>query len=493
MKVITTIGISILTQNFAASTYSNSANELLDQWNNNRVQEEIDHFREENTLSNRIFNKNAQEVCAEIHTLYEIAKENPNQTLEVYLLTTDTVTAAIAAELIIAWLNFKKNDDDKTAQRIQIANADFFKTNAELKQMREQRSIYQSAYPDAFILPIPDLQVKNPGAFHANGFSNLLTAIKAIAGADKPILNISGGYKAVIPTLTIMGQLYGYPLRYTHQDNKEGQLIGIEKLPIAFDYSIFEDNYVAFELIKPDKLPHNLPTHEEFKSNLVEEADFDLIDKSGLIMEIMTEPTQTKRIGLSALGKLLFNTYHDEMRDNELDIGNLIGKVMELKVFQFFRDKFPNHNVLLEKAIGQAPDGQAYDADVWVENDELVLAIEVKPEGVKILRTGDNIQTKCEQGAFNASVEYATNTKKQLKCIVAMYHHRQPNRFQEAAFQQLKQMNIPACAHLVWLWVKPPENYKHNVNWKITNDRVKQYDFNQNNWTPFDIHRILAD
>ncbi|HRI29195.1 MAG TPA: hypothetical protein PK715_14150, partial [Chitinophagales bacterium] len=264
MKVITTVGISILTQNYQGQ-FPNSKDALLSDWDNERIQPEIERFRNQDNQSNQLFPKTDQEVCAEIHTLYEIAKEKPAETLQVYLLATDTVTAVIACELIIAWLNFKKEDGDETAKRIQIAAA---VNTGELGTIWQQRSIYQSAYPDAFILPIPDLQVKDPQKFQTTGFSNLLTAINAIAGTDKPLLNISGGYKATIPILTIMGQIYDYPLRYTHQDNKEGQIIGLEKLPVAFDYSIFEDNYLAFELLKPEKALYNLPTPEVFKDNL---------------------------------------------------------------------------------------------------------------------------------------------------------------------------------------------------------------------------------
>lgn len=487
MKVITTVGISILTQNYQGQ-FPNSKDALLSDWANERIQPEIERFRNQDNQSNQLFPKTDQEVCAEIHTLYEIAKEKPTETLQVYLLATDTVTAVLACELIIAWLNFKKEDGDETAKRIQIAAA---VNTGELDKMRQQRSIYQSAYPDAFILPIPDLQVNDPRQFQTTGFSNLLTAINAIAGKDNPLLNISGGYKATIPILTIMGQIYGYPLRYTHQDNKEGQIIGLEKLPVAFDYSIFEDNYLAFELLNPDRALYNLPTPEVFKDNLAEQADFESINNSGLIIEIETGSENTKRISLSALGKLLFAAYHNNIRSNDIDIGNLVGKVMELKVFQFFANKLPDKTIL-EKPIGISPQGDAYDADVWVENDQFILSIEVKPEKIKILRGADSIRYKCEQGAFKASVTYANERQRAIKCIVAMYHHRQPNRFQEAAFKELKQMNIPSCNHLAWLWVKPPENYKHNVNWKISEDKIKQYDFDTGQWKKFDLKTLTS-
>ncbi|OWY21393.1 hypothetical protein C7N43_06830 [Sphingobacteriales bacterium UPWRP_1] len=305
MKVITTVGISILTQNYQGQ-FANSKDALLSDWDNERVQGEIDKFRNEDNQTNQLFPKTAQEVCAEIHTLYEIAKQNPTETLQVYLLATDTVTSVIACELMIAWLNFNKEDGDETSQRIQIAAA---VSTGELGVMRQQRSIYQSAYPDAFILPIPDLQVKNPNAFQTTGFSNLLTAINAIAGTDKPILNISGGYKATIPILTIMGQIYGYPLRYTHEDSKEGQIIGLEKLPVAFDAEQIER---IFPLLDEDVLPNIDP------ALLNEAANF------GLLM-----PDRKKR---SPLGTLFFNYVNNFAPQGKPALGVFV----EYKLLEYF-------------------------------------------------------------------------------------------------------------------------------------------------------------
>lgn len=305
MKVITTVGISILTQNYQGQ-FPNSKDALLSDWANERIQPEIERFRNQDNQSNQLFPKTDQEVCAEIHTLYEIAKQKPAETLQVYLLATDTVTAVLACELIIAWLNFKKEDGDETAKRIQIAAA---VNTGELDKMRQQRSIYQSAYPDAFILPIPDLQVNDPRQFQTTGFSNLLTAINAIAGKDNPLLNISGGYKATIPILTIMGQIYGYPLRYTHQDNKEGQIIGLEKLPVAFDAEQIER---IFPLLDEDVLPN-------IDSALLDEAA-----NFGLLM-----PDRKKR---SPLGTLFFNYVNNFAPQGKPALGVFV----EYKLLEYF-------------------------------------------------------------------------------------------------------------------------------------------------------------
>jgi CRISPR/Cas system-associated protein Csm6 len=56
-------------------------------------------------------------------------------------------------------------------------------------------------------------------------------------------LNISGGYKALIPILTILGQLYRVPLFYIYEDSNE--LIEINQLPISFDW-ILAQEYMFF-------------------------------------------------------------------------------------------------------------------------------------------------------------------------------------------------------------------------------------------------------
>lgn len=64
--------------------------------------------------------------------------------------------------------------------------------------------------------------------------SPLLEAIGAQKGAV--ILNISGGYKSIIPFLTLMGQLYGAGLCYIYEDSDE--LISIPQFPVQYDWSL---------------------------------------------------------------------------------------------------------------------------------------------------------------------------------------------------------------------------------------------------------------
>lgn len=70
--------------------------------------------------------------------------------------------------------------------------------------------------------PIEGLQVKDAETFRDAGFINLIDKVVAIKGEDtSTILNISGGYKALIPPLTLLAQLEQIPLYYIYEDSGE--------------------------------------------------------------------------------------------------------------------------------------------------------------------------------------------------------------------------------------------------------------------------------
>lgn len=77
------------------------------------------------------------------------------------------------------------------------------------------------------------------------------------------ILNISGGYKAIIPYITILGQLYKMPINYIYEDREE--LIKIENLPIQFDWDFAEKYYPYMSDIHSLKNNSNKDVSNELK------------------------------------------------------------------------------------------------------------------------------------------------------------------------------------------------------------------------------------
>ncbi len=127
-------------------------------------------------------------ASAEIKSICKIANGKP---ATVYLLATDTFMSEFAAEKIREALDGRNS---------LIVN--FEKVNHRIK----------------------DLSIDDPKKFEQKGFENLINTIDVIYKnhkKDEIILNISGGYKALIPFLTIYGQIRNLPLMYIYEDSEE--------------------------------------------------------------------------------------------------------------------------------------------------------------------------------------------------------------------------------------------------------------------------------
>lgn len=159
-----------------------------------------------------------EDCCAEIKTLLEFYKEQDkgkNLVLEVYLIITDTARAALAAKLIkenIGYFN-------KNIKVIDIIIAKGLQT--EDFQKFENKGI-ESLFEELVDKIIKDRENKK-------------------FDSDKTIINISGGYKAIIPYMTIFAQVYGIESIYIYEDSSS--LIIIPALPIQIDWGFAEEYY----------------------------------------------------------------------------------------------------------------------------------------------------------------------------------------------------------------------------------------------------------
>ncbi len=227
-KVITTVGTSIFTnltrdgrnsdiqrqyKSLESSTYTH------DKWIDKVVQEIIEGKKGlSQTLGLRktVFNeiKNSTNASAEIKSILKIAEE-VGADIEVYLLATDT------CELIEAW----------------------FKNHADI-------SVFFNHQQDV----IKDLQINNAQAFKT-GLINLNNRFRKIAENEilaqqskNIILNITGGYKGVIPFLTILGQINQCQIKYIFEETET--LISIPQIPIKLDEDLFEKYWQELELLE---------------------------------------------------------------------------------------------------------------------------------------------------------------------------------------------------------------------------------------------------
>lgn len=100
---------------------------------------------------------------------------------------------------------------------------------------------------------IKGLQVHDVKALKEQGFRELVTTVLSYLTDDdlnyqyEVVLNPTGGYKGIIPFLTVLGMLYGKPSVYIFEHAE--QLISLPPLPFTFDIDIYNRVVPALQRI----------------------------------------------------------------------------------------------------------------------------------------------------------------------------------------------------------------------------------------------------
>ncbi|WP_250629784.1 hypothetical protein [Rhodoflexus caldus] len=349
-KIITTVGTSIFSNFFKDgknATFKNDydtldkANHSFDKWNDNQVIECIEGTKglsQKNGLRKNVFNniKSDDNASAEIKSILKITEEAQVDT-EVYLMATDTVLSVLACELIKEWFENYKS----VTQKITV----------------------HFAHNDTHI--IKDLRVDSKGNYE-KGFMNLIEQLDKLKLSKNDILNITGGYKAIIPILTLYGQLKEIPLKYIYNEtelDKTNELVTVGNLPINFDLGYIE-NYVNF-IINPNLLSvnHQAIVNQMFKLGLLKSENI---------------PAE-----LSVIGELIKNKLNSDDLPFEK---TTMGYFVEYKLYEYFVANKPHGytNVILGFKLSDEPDRDLEDADLWFSNEgnNNVIAVEIKPSSI---------------------------------------------------------------------------------------------------------------
>jgi putative CRISPR-associated protein (TIGR02619 family) len=189
--------------------------------------------------------KNNQNASAEIKSLIKL-KEELKEELEIYFLYSDTALSRLGAEILYKVLSEYKPYD-------------------ELKDCETKEPI-----------KIEGLQIWDRIEFN-KGMVNLIQTIENNSQGywGNIIINITGGYKATIPYLTILAQVNECPIYYIFEDTDA--LIKIPKIPIDIKQSTFEKHKDFFRKIEREsivELPQGLSEDErEDISSLLEQTD----------------------------------------------------------------------------------------------------------------------------------------------------------------------------------------------------------------------------
>lgn len=207
-KIITMVGTSIFDNYFEYSsdkTFKNHFEALKDRQSKDYSNElgKIEGIKKK--ISFWLKETDVKNASAEIKSLIKL-KENLQDDFEVYLFSSDTILGRLAGEILEEGL----------------------KKLSEFEDGRITLDI------------IGDLQVKDSKKF-MNGMQNLIEKTFKITNGywDNTVINITGGYKATIPYLTILSQLNGCPIYYIFED--QDALIKIPSLPLSTEVINCED------------------------------------------------------------------------------------------------------------------------------------------------------------------------------------------------------------------------------------------------------------
>lgn len=207
-KIITMVGTSIFDNYFEYSsdkTFKNHFEALKDRQSKDYNNElgKIEGIKKKTSFW--LKETDVKNASAEIKSLIKL-KENLQDDFEVYLFSSDTILGRLAGEILEEGL----------------------KKLSEFEDGRITLDI------------IGDLQVKDSKKF-MNGMRNLIEKTFKITNGywDNTVINITGGYKATIPYLTILAQLNGCPIYYIFED--QDALIKIPSLPLSTEVINCED------------------------------------------------------------------------------------------------------------------------------------------------------------------------------------------------------------------------------------------------------------
>lgn len=182
-------------------------------------------------------------ISAEVKSIWKISQEIKEE-IEIYFLTSDTILSNIAFEVI-----------RETWDKFQDVNKIKF-------------------YPDdTNEAVVKGLQVKDRNQFVREGMVNLINKIDKISEKywGNIIINLTAGYKATLPYLTILAQVNRCPIYYIFEDTDA--LIKIPYIPIDIKWNIFKKNEDFFFDLESDIKEIPQGKNLEDLGSLIERAD----------------------------------------------------------------------------------------------------------------------------------------------------------------------------------------------------------------------------
>lgn len=173
---------------------------------------------------------------------------------------------------------------------------------------------------------VDGLRVENSKLFRDNGILNLFKIIKNLVTKSNGkvekgwLINITGGYKIVLPVLTIIAQLLRGDILYTYEGSNELISLDLSRLPLEVDEDLACQAYQYLNNETLKSICHNEQDRKLYEPALNDLCSLQLLRKKGL--EYKT----------TILGKI----FH-ELSQQSFDADETVfGAIMEYKVFEYF-------------------------------------------------------------------------------------------------------------------------------------------------------------
>ncbi|MCG8331773.1 MAG: hypothetical protein MI974_29070 [Chitinophagales bacterium] len=275
--LVTTVGISVFENSIEDmdDTYEllrRTSTPFSTEWHNFIEEISEDCIRAIKDSNSNGFNNPDFNYSAEITSIRRIAEQTENN-VHVHLIASDTILSVAAAIIVKDWFE-QDNVQKKYSSKISIS----FEVPDKLEVQSDSLHI------------IKNLNIQEQEEYR-EGFINLFEVLATIKDKirkeclpfkekDEMELNITGGYKAIAPILTLYGQLERIPVKYIYNENELNKLppvITISTLPINFDWEIVE---ALTDTLEPGFISHIKNQNEELYKELIK---YNLISNEGHI------------------------------------------------------------------------------------------------------------------------------------------------------------------------------------------------------------------
>ena len=243
-KIITPVGVSMF-ENYIKSKDNASFRKAYDYFKDKDKEELGRNPSRVELIKSALekwFDGENENASAEVKSLIKL-KEKLEDTFEVHLIASDTALGYLAAEILKEKLpDYKK-----------------------LEISQNEIKLHH----------IKDLQVWDAEKFK-DGLVNLIQEISKIADEywGDVILNMTGGYKATIPYLTILSQVNRCPIYYIFEDTDA--LMEIPYIPLDIKWSMFEKHKDFFRRLEKEQIseipPDTIQEEREEILSLLESA-----------------------------------------------------------------------------------------------------------------------------------------------------------------------------------------------------------------------------